>query len=114
MEMELNQIILLLANRNRVIMRLCTGGPINLDSMTIEMGNGILDGLIVKGESLLGAVDEAGERFLVDVDGGLLHAGFAGHVGRVEKAPVVWSGLVAAVLFCCVYGVLRGELGRGR
>lgn len=115
MEMELNQIILLLANRNRVVMRLWTRSPINLDSMAIEMGNGILDGFVVKGKSLLGTVDESREGFLVDVDGGLLHAGFTGYVGGIEKAPVVWSGLITAVLFLWFFFVvLRGEVGRGR
>lgn len=84
-------------------MCLCTRSPINLDSMAIEMGNGILDGFIVKGKGLFGTVHEAGEGFLVDVDGGLLHARFAGHVGGIEEAPVVWSCLVAAVLFCFFY-----------
>jgi hypothetical protein len=117
MEMELNQIIFLLSNRNRIVMGLATRGPINFDSMAIEMGHCIFDWFIIEYEGLFGTVDETREGLGVDVNGGLLHACLAGHVGWVQEAPVIWSCLIATVLFFFGGGVFfNGErrCGKGR
>ena len=83
MKMELHQNIHLLANSNRVIMGIRTRRPVNLDRMSIKVGDNVLEGLVVECKSLGRAVDETGEGVSVDVDGGLVETLVAGYVGWV-------------------------------
>ena len=80
--------------------------------MTVEVGHRVRHGLVVKGQRLLGTFHEPGERHLVDIYRRLLQTGVASHVGGVEEAPMVWSCLVARILFFVDRKMKKGGGGR--
>src|SRR5690348_16368038 len=98
MEMELHQIVHLLANSNRVIMGIRTRRPVNLDRMPIKMSDNVFERLIVECKSLGSADNEPRKCVGVDVHGRLLETLVAEYVGWVQETPMTWSRLVCAVL----------------
>lgn len=98
MEMELHQVIHLLADNNRIIMSIRTWCPVHLDRMSIEMRNNIHEGLVVKLHGFARAVDEARECISIDVDGRLFESLVADHIVWVYNAPMAGSSPVCAVL----------------
>jgi len=100
MEMELVQIICLVPDRDRVVMgRTSVRSPVHLDRVTGPVGDGVLDGLVIKDQGPLYALGDGSDSIIVEVDGRLMHTRVTEVIGWVEESPVSLSSSIRIVLF---------------